>query len=134
MAITLPNTHQVELLQDFLNKSIPPARELIALKLQGKRLLILIENILIQHERLTRETIKTLKTLRVTTQGVLVLIALISSYLYVRRFHGYIFQGALYQYLMDRKLLVAVASTGLIFTFYLFVHRNDFMKSIATIS
>ena len=121
----------LEQVVDRMNNGMPTEKDLLNLHYRTKRILNLIENILIQHEKLTLEAIRTLRTIRLVTKWTASFIFISLLYFYIRKFHS---QSPIYQFISERRNLVAFILAGVGVTVYCYTHKELFLRTIAAIS
>lgn len=114
-----------------IHSNLPSERELASLQSRARRLLSLIENILTQHELLAKEAIRTMRTIRRIAKCTTICISLLLVYFYVRKFHN---QSRVYQFIADRRLVIAMILGTLSLATYCYSHKKLCLKTIALIS
>lgn len=134
LSLCEPRERQLELVWSSIWGAVPSSRELAALRLRGRRLLTLIENILSEHERLTHEAILTLQTIRRSLQLLSLLTASVAVYVYVKRFHSSLFQSYWYLAISSKKSIVLLVVIIALFASYAAPKIDMFLKSMTLIS
>lgn len=95
-----------------LQGNLPSEHDLVSIQRRTKRFLALIENILVQHELLAMEAIRTLRTIRRIVKWTSMSLSIFLAYLFIRKFYS---QSAAYRIVSENrnKLLLVVGFLGL---------------------
>lgn len=129
-----PYERSLELIWSTVQRAIPTPGELASIRLRGRRILLLIENILTEHERLTQEARYTLKAVRRSLQLLSLLTTSLAIYIYVKRFHSSLFQTYWYLAISSRKSAILLAVVIILLTSYVVPTKEVFLKSLTSIA
>ena len=130
----LPTTtckDSIDTVIDRLQSSLPSERELISLQCRAKRLLNIIENILIQHELLAKEAIHTLRTVRRIAKWTSVSLSAFLIYFYVRKFHS---NSVMYKFIILYRLPLTIILGCFGLAVYSYYEKEMCLKTLALIS
>lgn len=136
MVLTLPEayTASMESTLGQIQDCLPSQMDMISLHNRSKRMLKLLENLMLRHQKLTVELIKFVRTLRFIIKWTAISLVSFLTYYYLRRFHSYIFQSELYQSIVNHRLLLGATISGLALSVYLISQKGDYISALRLIS